>query len=78
MLSAYTPSKNSGPNIGTGGIIPVTNPAENQIRPIALARKNALFAGNAVGAENGAMPWHHKEPSRFPAEGLRVALAALR
>lgn len=25
---------------------------ENQIRPIALTRKNALFAGNDIGAEN--------------------------
>ena len=32
-----------------------TNPVENQIRPIALTRKNALFAGNEVGAENLAM-----------------------
>jgi hypothetical protein len=32
-----------------------TNPVENQIRPIALTRKNALFAGNGVGAENWAM-----------------------
>jgi len=32
-----------------------TNPVENQIRPIALTRKNALFAGNEVGAENRAM-----------------------
>ncbi|WP_256435017.1 transposase [Paracoccus sp. MC1862] len=32
-----------------------TNPVENQIRPIALTRKNALFAGKEVGAENGAM-----------------------
>jgi len=31
-----------------------TNPVENQIRPIALTRKNALFAGNDVGAENCA------------------------
>jgi Transposase IS66 family/Domain of unknown function (DUF1993) len=30
-----------------------TNPVENQIRPIALTRKNALFAGNE--AENRAM-----------------------
>ena len=29
-----------------------TNPVENQIRPIALTRKNALFAGHEVGAEN--------------------------
>jgi len=32
-----------------------TNPVENQIRPIALTRKNVLFAGNEVGAENWAM-----------------------
>jgi hypothetical protein len=32
-----------------------TNPVENLIRPIALTRKNALFAGNDVGAENWAM-----------------------
>lgn len=32
-----------------------TNPVENQIRRIALTRKNALFAGHEVGAENWAM-----------------------
>jgi hypothetical protein len=32
-----------------------TNPVENQIRPIALTRKNTLFAGNEVGAETWAM-----------------------
>ncbi len=32
-----------------------TNPVENQIRRIALTRKNALFAGHDVGAENWAM-----------------------
>lgn len=32
-----------------------TNPVENQISPIALTRKNALFAGHEVGAENRAM-----------------------
>jgi len=32
-----------------------TNPVENQIRPITLTRKNALFAGNEIGAENWAM-----------------------
>jgi hypothetical protein len=32
-----------------------TNPVENLIRPIALTRKNTLFAGNDVGAENWAM-----------------------
>jgi len=33
-----------------------TNPVENRIRPLALTRKNALFAGNEVGAETRAMP----------------------
>jgi transposase len=32
-----------------------TNPVENAIRPVALTRKNALFAGNEVGAENWAL-----------------------
>lgn len=32
-----------------------TNSVENQIRPIALTRKNALFAGHEAGAENWAM-----------------------
>jgi hypothetical protein len=31
-----------------------TNPVGNQIRPIAPTRKNALFAGNGIGAENRA------------------------
>ena len=38
-----------------GTLEPDTNPVENQIRPIALTRKNALFAGNEIGAENWAM-----------------------
>ena len=32
-----------------------TNPVENAIRPVALTRKNALFAGHVVGAENWAL-----------------------
>ncbi len=32
-----------------------TNPVENQIRKIALTRKNALFAGHEVGTENWAL-----------------------
>jgi hypothetical protein len=32
-----------------------TNPVENRIRPIALTRKTARFAGNQIGAENRAM-----------------------
>jgi transposase len=31
------------------------NPVENAIRPVALTRKNALFAGHEVGAENWAL-----------------------
>lgn len=30
-----------------------TNPVDNAIRPVCLTRKNALFAGHEVGAENG-------------------------
>lgn len=33
-----------------------SDPVENQMRPIALTRKNALFSGNETGAENWAMP----------------------
>jgi len=32
-----------------------TNPVENLIRPVALTRKNALFAGHELGAENWAL-----------------------
>ena len=32
-----------------------TSPVAYQIRPIALTRKNALFAGNEIDAENWAM-----------------------
>lgn len=32
-----------------------TNPVENQIRKIVLTRKNALFAGHEVGADNWAL-----------------------
>jgi len=32
-----------------------TNPVENAIRPVALTRKNALFAGHEIGAENWAL-----------------------
>jgi transposase len=31
------------------------NPVENAIRPVALTRKNALFAGHEVDAENWAL-----------------------
>jgi hypothetical protein len=29
-----------------------TNPVDSAIRPVCLTRKNALFAGHEVGAEN--------------------------
>jgi len=32
-----------------------TNTVEREIRPIALTRKNALFAGHDIGAENWAI-----------------------
>ena len=32
-----------------------SNPVERTIRPIALQRKNALFAGHDAGAQNWAM-----------------------
>jgi hypothetical protein len=32
-----------------------TKPVENAIRPVCLTRKNALFAGHEVGAENWAL-----------------------
>jgi transposase len=32
-----------------------TNPIENLIRPVALTRKNSLFAGHEIGAENWAL-----------------------
>ena len=35
-----------------GTLEPDTNPIENEIRPVALTKKNALFAGNKIGAEN--------------------------
>nr|WP_211242033.1 transposase [Roseivivax halodurans] len=41
--------------LGDGQLEQNTNPVENQIRSIALTRKNALFAGHEVGAENRAM-----------------------
>ena len=41
--------------LGDGTLERDTNPVENRIRPIALTRKNALFAGNETGAQNWAM-----------------------
>ena len=32
-----------------------TNPIENLIRPVAQTRKNSLFAGHEIGAENWAL-----------------------
>lgn len=39
MLAAYTPSKNSGPNIDSGIIIPVTNAIESLNRIIRKSIK---------------------------------------
>jgi hypothetical protein len=41
--------------LGDGRLELDTNPVENAIRPVALTRKNALFAGHEVGAENWAL-----------------------
>ena len=43
---------------GLSGLVtnrPGQNPIENSIRPVALCRKNYLFAGSHKGAENAAM-----------------------
>ncbi len=62
-----------------------TNPVENQIRPIALTRKNALFAGHEVGAENWAMlasliatcKMSNVNPVAYIAETLRATSMAI-
>ena len=41
--------------LGDGRLELDTNPVENAIRPVALTRKNALFAGHEVGAKNWAL-----------------------
>ena len=41
--------------LGEGRLELDTNPVENAIRPVCLTRKNALFAGHEVGAENWAL-----------------------
>jgi transposase len=41
--------------LGDGRIEMDSNPVERTIRPIALQRKNALFAGHDAGAQNWAM-----------------------
>jgi len=41
--------------LGDGRLELDTNPVENAIRPVCLTRKNALFAGHEVGAENWAL-----------------------
>ncbi|WP_275600384.1 IS66 family transposase [Paracoccus versutus] len=59
-----------------------TNPVENQIRKIALTRKNALFAGHEVGAENWTMlasliancKMNDVDPVSYLAETLRALL----
>ena len=59
-----------------------TNPVENAIRPVALTRKNALFAGHDVGAENWALlasivaacKLSNVNPVAYIAETLRAIL----
>lgn len=59
-----------------------TNPVENQIRPLALTRKNALFAGNDIGdgeldvarLARGNMQNERREPRRLYADTLRALL----
>ena len=46
LLSRYTTH---------GGLHIDNNPIENQVRPLALGRKNYLFAGSHQGAKNAAM-----------------------
>ncbi|SHJ41005.1 IS66 C-terminal element, partial [Thalassobacter stenotrophicus DSM 16310] len=41
--------------LGDGRIELDNNPVERTIRPIALSRKNALFAGHDAGAQNWAV-----------------------
>ncbi|QRF68637.1 transposase (plasmid) [Ponticoccus alexandrii] len=68
--------------LGDGRLERDTNPVENQIRKIALTRKNALFAGHEVGAENCAMlaslsancKMSGVDPVRYLAETLRALL----
>ena len=47
-----------------GQLVLDTNSVENQIRPIAITRKSALFAGREVGAENWAMLHCWSPPAR--------------
>ena len=52
-----------------------TNPVENQIRKIALTRKNALFAGHEVGAEklgDARQPHHQLQDGRHRSAQLLV------
>ena len=59
-----------------------TNPVENAIRPVALTRKNALFAGHEAGAENWALlasivatcKLNHVDPIAYLAATLRAIL----
>jgi len=60
-----------------------TNPVEIAIRPICLTRKNALFAGHEIGAENWALlastvatcKLNDVNPIAYIAETLEVIIA---
>ncbi|WP_146010341.1 transposase domain-containing protein, partial [Acidimangrovimonas sediminis] len=47
--------KNRPRNRSATNSMPDNNPVENTIRPLALLRKNALFAGSEFGGEAWAM-----------------------
>lgn len=59
-----------------------TRPVENKIRPIALTRKNALFAGNEIEAENWAMVASLAATSKLsavnPVDDIDATLCAIR
>jgi len=69
-------------NLDDGRLELDTNPLENQIRKIALTRKNALFAGHEVGAENWTLlasliancKMCDINPGNCPTDTLRVLL----
>lgn len=55
MLSKGRHQTVTGPFLTDGRIELDNNPVERTIRPIALNRKNALFAGHDAGAQNWAV-----------------------
>ncbi len=64
-----------------GRLLPDTNAVENAIRPIALGRKNYLFAGSDAGGERAATIYSligaAKLNGRNPEAYLRTVLARI-